>query len=286
MNSSDYELVQLPNGTHAVYVAAYDERMHPGLGPAAEAKLLYVEQLRLLERMRGHQGEFVVWDVGLGAAANAIAVIEAGMETGAFLHLVSFDDTIGPLEFALRNAAKLSYLGAHHPTLAALLQNGSVERQSGDSRIRWRMRIEDFPTLMNSPAPGMRPSPHAILYDAFSPSNNPAMWTLPLFEGLFAKLDCDRPCALATYSRSTMVRVSLLLAGFYVGKGGSTGLKEETTVAANRLELLDEPLGQQWLEQAQRSGSAEPLQRAVYRQSALSATSWRRLCAHPQFSGS
>jgi hypothetical protein len=39
-----------------------------------------------------------------------------------------------------------------------------------------------------------------------------------------------------------MLRVTLLLAGFFVGRGMPTGLKEETTVAANTRSLLDDPL--------------------------------------------
>ena len=73
-----------------------------------------------------------------------------------------------------------------------------------------------------------------------SPAANPAMWTQPLFSNLFQLLAPDRPCSLPTYSRSTMLRASLLLAGFYVGAGHATGEKEETTIAANTLELVDE----------------------------------------------
>jgi hypothetical protein len=109
------------------------------------------------------------------------------------------------------------------------------------------------------------------------------MWTLSLFTNLFRALDPQRPCNLTTYSRSTMFRVTLLLAGFYLGRGVATGVKEETTVAANTLELIDAPLDRQWLERAGRSGSAEPLCEPVYSQSRLSAESWERLNRHPQF---
>ena len=92
------------------------------------------------------------------------------------------------------------------------------------------------------------------------------MWTVPLFAGLFRRLDPQRPCALANYTRSTMARVTMLLGGFFVGVGHPSGLKEETTVAANRLDLLDEPLDRRWLERAESSHSAEPLSGPVYRQ--------------------
>jgi tRNA U34 5-methylaminomethyl-2-thiouridine-forming methyltransferase MnmC len=125
--------------------------------------------------------------------------------------------------------------------------------------------------------------PHAILFDPHSPKKNPAMWTAALFADLFRRLDPQRPCTLATYTRSTMARVALLLGGFFVGVGHPSGLKEETTVAASRLDLLDEPLDRRWLERAKCSHSAEPLSGPVYRQAPLSPETWEKLRRHPQF---
>ena len=127
------------------------------------------------------------------------------------------------------------------------------------------------------------PPPHVILFDAFSPAKNPAMWTLPLFTNLFQLLDPQRPCALPTYSRSTILRVTLLLAGFFVGVGHATGKKEETTIAANDLSLIFEPLDLRWLDRARRSHSAEPMIEAIYKIAPLSPENWKRLQAHPQF---
>ena len=67
------------------------------------------------------------------------------------------------------------------------------------------------------------------------------------------------------------------------GAGHATGAKEETTIAANTLELIQEPLDGRWLERARRSHSAEPLCEAVYRQARLAPATWEGLQAHPQF---
>jgi len=75
----------------------------------------------------------------------------------------------------------------------------------------------------------------------------------------------------------------MLLGGFYVGAGHPSGMKEETTVAANRLELIEEPLDERWLQRAERSDSAEPLWESVYRQSPLRPETLRQLREHPQF---
>jgi hypothetical protein len=109
------------------------------------------------------------------------------------------------------------------------------------------------------------------------------MWTLPVFQDLFHQLDPQRSCALTTYSRSTLLRTTLLLAGFFVGTGHATGMKEETTVAANSLELISEPLGSRWLERALRSHSAEPLREAAYSRKPLSPEAFAALRRHPQF---
>ena len=87
---------------------------------------------------------------------------------------------------------------------------------------------------------------------------------------------------MSTYSRATVIRTALLLAGFYVGRGVGSGVKEETTQAATRMELLAEPLGRDWFGRAQRSHAAEPFE-STFRQAPLSEQSLERFRKHPHF---
>lgn len=281
--SSGYRIVKLAGGAHSVHSLAHAETFHPVIGPAAEADALYVRQIRLRERLAGHTGEFVIWDVGLGAAANAVTILRATRDLPGALRIVSFDHTLEPLQFALRNTAYLDYLKGYEARLETLLGDKRVAFSDAGQSVSWEMHLSDFPSLMAREEAELLPKPHAIMFDAFSPAKNPAMWTQPLFANLFRLLDPGRPCGLPTYSRSTMLRATLLLAGFYVGVGHATGQKEETTIAANCLELLDEPLNRRWLERASRSKSAEPMWEPVYRQQPLSPANWEKLQAHPQF---
>jgi S-adenosylmethionine-dependent methyltransferase len=300
-----YQLVHLNNGICSVRSLADEETFHPVVGPVAEAEALYVNQLKLRERLKNHSGEFVIWDVGLGAAANALTVLRATRNIACQIHLVSFDRTIEPLEFALKHAYALGYFGGYENHLKEFLRNHRVKFQDDVQSVNWEFHLGDFPSLINSQlvrrvssrtvykfsSPAREdarptkflPSPHAILFDAYSPAKNPTMWTLPLFTNLFQLLDPQRPCALPTYSRSTILRVTLLLAGFFVGVGHATGEKEETTIAANDLSSISEPLGKKWLDRACRSHSAEPLVENIYRIAPLSDESWKKLQAHPQF---
>ena len=297
---SGYQLVRLNNGICSVRSLADGETFHPVIGPVAEAEALYVNQLQLRERLKNHSGEFVIWDVGLGAAANALTVLRATRDIVCHIRLVSFDHTLEPLEFALQHAADLGYFGGYENHLQKFIHEHRVAFQDGRQSVNWEFHHGDFPTLLARKSERRSPNrqvsgnesqsaelefgaPCVILFDAYSPAKNPAMWTLPLFTHLFQQLDPQRPCALPTYSRSTILRVTLLLAGFFVGVGHATGEKEETTIAANTLELLAEPLDHRWLDRARRSHSAEPMAEAVYHIAPLSAESWKKLQAHPQF---
>jgi len=277
-----YRLVSLRNGAQSVHALDFGETMHPGLGPAAEAEALYVKQLRIAERLAGHAGTFVVWDVGLGAAANALALLRATTDLDTSLQLISFDCSLAPLRFASAHRDSLGYFTGYEPMVERLIETGNVQFVNRRQSVDWTAYIGDFPSLLRSDGAGW-PKPDAIFFDPFSPARNPAMWTAPLFADLFAALDPARPCSLATYSRSSMTRAAMLLAGFRVGAGRPTGLKEETTVAANAPELVSTPLDRRWLERAGRSDSAEPLRDGKYQKRPLSAETWARLAAHPQF---
>jgi hypothetical protein len=311
----------------SIHFSDYGETIHPAIGPAAEAEALYVRQLKLRERFAETKDEFVIWDIGLGAAANALGVLHATKNISGRLRLISFDNTIEPIRFALQHASELGYFSGYEEIVGRLISadDKRFEFQNGRQPVSWELHVGDFPALMNnirsadetSPARKYEdrspvlpliggegrgevdhlsnisvktasfskiPAPRAILFDPFSPKKNPAMWTQSIFNNLFRRLDPKKLCSLATYSRSTMTRVSLLLAGFFVGVGEATGAKEETTIAANTLHLIEKPLCQNWLERARISTSAEPLSEGLYRQAPLSPQTWEKLRQHSQFS--
>ena len=245
------------SGATSVHSFEHGETFHPVVGPMAEARGLHVGESRLAGRVAGGSGPFVIWDVGLGAAANAIAVLEAlsGLEAAREIELHSFDSTTAPLEFAAAHEAELGYLAEWMPAVGALLSEGTA--QAG--RVRWNFHRGDFTEFVREPT--VR-AVDAILYDPYSPLVNPGMWTLEHFKRLRASLDSGRLCTLTSYSRSTSVRVALALAGFFVGLGGATGEKDQTTVAATRREFLKEPLGAEWLDRVRRSSRGAPLREA------------------------
>ena len=252
-----FMLVTVASGARSLHSLEHGETYHPVVGPMAEARSLHVAESRLAERVGECAGRFVLWDVGLGAGANAIAAIEALSEvrSAASVEMHSFDSTAEPLEFALRHSDELEYLPRWREPVGSLLETGRAVAGSVD----WHFHRGDFRDFVRTPDATGVPKPDAIFYDPYSPGSNPGMWTMEHFTRLRACLDPVSPCTLTSYSRSTAVRVTLLLAGFFVGRGSATGEKDQTTVVATHRALLAHPLGAEWLGRVERSTRGAPL---------------------------
>lgn len=262
-----FDLVTVPGGARSLRSREHGETFHPGIGPMEEARVLHLAQHRIPERLR--PGEpFVIWDVGLGAAANALAAVESLVHAAAPIELRSFDQTLDPLRFALDHAVELEYPAPWTREIERLLANGRVEI----GRVTWSLELGDFRERVCGLA---GPGPRAIFFDPYSPAANPGMWTRELFEAIRRRADDD--CTFSSYSRSTVTRVNLLRAGWRVGRGVATGDKTETTVAATRIESLLDPLRPPWLERVRRSTAP------ALRQGGLTAEDVaRELAACPQ----
>jgi queuine tRNA-ribosyltransferase len=235
------------------------EIMHAGLDPAGEAEALYVAQSRLAERLReATAAPLVLWDVGLGAAHNAMAALRrceaSGDQEQRPVHLVSFENDVAALRLALRNAARFPHLHAAAPN--HLLRFG--EWRSERVPLVWTLLEGDFLVRLDD-----APPPAVIFYDPFSPKTDAPLWTLECFERVFEACD-GHDTELFTYSVSTAVRAALLAAGFVVARGAPTGAKAETTLAmtpaaathaAARGRTL---LGADWLARWRRSDAQFP----------------------------
>jgi queuine tRNA-ribosyltransferase len=253
------------------------EVMHSINDPSEEARSLYVEQSRLLERLQTCGDPLVVWDVGLGAAANAMAAIAAVEGSIPFpdsrrLTLVSFEKDLDSLKLALDHVRWFKHL--RHAAPRALLSDNRWTNST--STIDWLLLFGDFAARKAD-----APPPDIIFFDPFSFKTDSSLWTLTAFREL-ALLCSQKPVELFTYSYSTSVRAAMLAAGFYVAKGRGTGPKAETTIGlsprAATAPHLHELLGAEWLAKWRRSDAQAPIG------SLAADASWHdAVCKHPQF---
>src|SRR3954465_11768016 len=88
----DYEIHRAWEGFASIRQISSGEIMHSRTDPIEEARQLYVEQARLTERLRSESP--IIWDVGLGAAANAMAAIECYEKSSSTrgLRIISFEN--------------------------------------------------------------------------------------------------------------------------------------------------------------------------------------------------
>lgn len=273
---SGFKLVTVQSGARSLRSLQCGETFHPVIGPMQEAVALHVHGQRLMERARAGSGRFVVWDVGLGAAANAIAALDALGAEGLAVEVHSFDCTLAPLMFARGVAEELGYLAPWCAAVDGLLSRGEWEDVARG--VRWVVHRGDFRDLLH-----VAPLPGAILYDPYSPRVNPELWTLEHFARLRSRVGEEAECMLTNYTRSTAVRVTLLLAGFFVGRGGGIGEKDQTTVAANRRELIADPLDVRWLDRVRRSTRGAPLRTGGGEGSVIAPEDLSRLAKLGQF---
>jgi queuine tRNA-ribosyltransferase len=249
-----HDICVFENGLASLRDRALGEAMHSSIGPWQEAMQIYVEPSRLTELLKKeHLPPLVIYDVGLGIAANALASLFIQEECNGLrpLHIVSFENDVGGLRLALEQGPEVfPFFGGFEPALRALLDRG--QWVSPDHGTRWQLCAGDFREV------DLRklPRPDLIYFDFYSPRVCPELWAASVFRKLHEV--CHPWTSLYTYSAATAVRSALLLAGFYVGQGTSTALKLETTLAARELSIVPQPLGPEWLEKLARSDRKLP----------------------------
>jgi queuine tRNA-ribosyltransferase len=274
------------------------EVMHSVNDPIVEARSLYVEQSRLTERLlQPGLGPLVVWDVGLGAATNAMAAVAAVEEMRAAAVEASRSrvpaggepvpghpgEPVTPGQPLTAPVGRPVTLAAGRPFTLVSFENDVDALILALRHPAWfrHLRHAAPRSLLAenrwaSPAAGiewlllrgdfretrlMAPLPDMVFFDPFSFKADSALWTLAAFRAL-ADLFTDRAVELFTYSSSTSVRAALLAAGFHVAKGRGTGPKAETTIALTPLAAAlphgRALLGQEWLNKWRRSDAPTP----------------------------
>jgi queuine tRNA-ribosyltransferase len=276
----DYEVHKAWEGFSSIRQISSGEIMHSRTDPMKEARELYVEQSRLAERLRENATSepLVLWDVGLGAAANATAAIECHEQAmpARPLSIFSFENDLDPLRLALEHESDFPYLRS--ASVRALLAGNQWQSEHLPG-LRWRLVAGDFLQTMHSV-----PAPDLIFYDMFSTKTSASLWSAAAFRGLFA-VCASRAVELFTYTCSTANRAALLAAGFFVAKGRNAGEKLETTIALTpaalngRLGTKRDLLGRDWLARWKRSAAKVPHDISSREARAFE----EKITGHPQF---
>lgn len=283
----DYEVHRSSQGYSSIRQISSGEVMHSVNRPGDEAELLYIGQSHLASRLLkpgSVPNPLIIWDVGLGAAFNAMAALACFEKILAAnpdiplrpIRLVSFECDLDPLVLAGKDPVGFPHL--RHSAPHHLLKSGKWEHAS--ALFSWELFKGDFLDRFESAG-----IPELIFYDPFSPKTNAPLWTEETFSRIRTHCEAGNT-ELYTYSSSTAVRVACLLAGFFVAAGVGTGPKAETTIAFTRPEgaanHLAAPrlLGAGWLARWRRSETKVPSGLTPEESSRVE----KQIESHPQFS--
>jgi len=278
MQLGDYEIVVSEAGYGSIKQTSSGEVMHSVSQPDDEARRLYVDAFRAYCAERP-EDDVVVWDVGMGAAHNAMALIRSLEEDSPLesqrpaVSILSFERDLDPIRLALKHPMLFKHL--RHGAPRQLLESGSWQKEA----LSWTLLEGDFRERALE-----APSPNVVFWDPFSYKTNGELWTLDAFRLLHTFVPHpEHPMLLTTYSASSAIRVGLLLAGFWVYRGPATGPKSETTWASlTPFETLTSQLvSPDFLERFERSSIEGPLgdlDGALTKADVLA-----KLRAHPQF---
>jgi queuine tRNA-ribosyltransferase len=272
----DYEVIESLNGKYfSIRQKSSGEVMHSVNSPVEEANTLYINQSDMEVKLSStNETPLVVWDVGLGAATNAMAAIvcHERINSQRKLILISFENDLTPLKLALKNHGRFPHL--FHKAPIELLKNHTWISET--ELIEWNLILGNFEDHFANVT-----LPDIIFYDPFSYKSDAVLWTPGFFLRLFEYLKKkDKQISLYTYSASTGIRSSLLYAGFFVGFGKGSGPKSETTIAYSQLPKAGEAnlLDKQWLQKWNRSDAKYPNGMPTSREE------WERfILAHRQF---
>jgi queuine tRNA-ribosyltransferase len=248
-----------PNQRGFIRDQVFDEQMHRGEDPDAEAELLYIEQtgIRDLIRMK-RQDEIIIWDLGMGAAHNAMAVLRAYeqnySEAAPRIRIISFENDLDALNLALKYHKHFRHL--HHSAPRKLLSQGRYHCEK--TSLQWHLIEGDMRQTME----GVE-SPDVVLFDPFSTQANPEIWQLEFLENLKTQ-SADKSFVLSTYSSATPFRAALLAADYWVFDGVKISPNRSSTLAFSAPDIahprwsVGSMLDQRWLEKWQRSSTQFP----------------------------
>lgn len=259
ISRGNFTLFENEQGMATIVHKNSGESMHRKDNPYEEVYSLYIEQTGLKEKLLEKTNKpLVIWDVGLGAAFNAMAVLNTVEKLLEVLpahlirpvELVSFENDLDALRLALDHSKKMQHL--HHKAPHTLLG----KRSYSASCFHWTLHEGDFLRKMVEAT-----DPDIILYDPFSYKTDGELWKLSTFEILAKRLG-GVSAEIYTYSASTAVRAALLSAGFFVAQGAATGEKRETSIALTPLRAKSPHsfslLGAEWIARWKRSDRKTP----------------------------
>jgi len=218
------------DGSYTLYSESYRQTYHSIYGSKTESMHVFLQGAGVLERFRRNSDTRIL-EVGFGTGLNFFLTADAARAYGVRLDYWAYEKQLleagilGSLEFEtlLDDPDLVRRFLAWRTRLPESVPDGLIRCKLSDT-LSLHLILGD---ATRSPLP--EHPVHAVYLDAFSPDENPELWSFSFLKKLFESLNPNG--RLATYSARSVVRKNLTNAGFTTEKRPGPPGKREMLVA-------------------------------------------------------
>jgi tRNA U34 5-methylaminomethyl-2-thiouridine-forming methyltransferase MnmC len=205
------------DGSHTIHIPEMGVTYHSNHGAIAESLHVYIDAglNYLLENQKFPV--LNILEMGFGTGLNALLSLQWGKQNSIPIHYTSIEtDPLNQEEYTALNYG--SFLNMSHELLALhdAEWNLAIKINEHFSLEKQRIDLREFESPKKF---------HCVFFDAFSPVEQPELWTTEIFKKLYTMLVPG--AILVTYCSKSAVRTAMQEAGFRVTKiPGPRGKRE------------------------------------------------------------
>jgi len=205
------------DGSHTIHVPEIGVTYHSFHGAIAESMHVYIEAglNYLLETQK--RSTLNILEMGFGTGLNALLSLQCAIKNSISIKYTAIDsDPLNPSEYNVLNYGNLLQMSHELLALHDAEWNLSVRIHELFSLEKQKIDLRNFESSQQF---------QCVFFDAFSPVEQPELWTTEIFQKLFALLEPGG--ILVTYCSKSAVRKAMQEAGFQVTKiPGPRGKRE------------------------------------------------------------
>jgi tRNA U34 5-methylaminomethyl-2-thiouridine-forming methyltransferase MnmC len=205
------------DGSHTIQIPEIGVTYHSTHGAIAESLHVYIDAGLNYLFQKQHMSELHILEMGFGTGLNALLSLQWANQHAIPIHYTAIEtDPLKQEEYTALNYGDFLQMGHELLALHDAEWNLTVKINELFSLEKQKIDLREFKTDQKF---------HCVLFDAFSPMEQPELWTTEIFRKIYSML---LPGAvLVTYCSKSAVRKALQEAGFQVTKiPGPRGKRE------------------------------------------------------------
>lgn len=205
------------DGSHTIQIPEMGVTYHSSHGAIAESMHVYIDAglNHLIATQK--RTSLKILEMGFGTGLNALLSMQWSIQNSVPIQYTAIEsDPLNPIEYTALNYGNFLQMSHELLALHEAAWNLSVRMHDLFSLEKQRVDLRDFESTDKF---------DCVFFDAFSPVEQPELWTTEIFQKLYNLLEPGG--ILVTYCSKSLVRRAMQEAGFQVAKiPGPRGKRE------------------------------------------------------------